>query len=102
MRIFSRQTDFFKEIRRYLTTMHGNQLIKLSFIDNYSWKKLSLNWVEEVARLQHEEYMPENCGGKKYFLMNLDTEGRMTRLPKFGFVKSCPKKGDDRSLSHPL
>ena len=56
-----RQTDFFKEIQRYLTTMHGNQLIELSFIDNYSWKKLSLNLMEEVARLQQEEYMRENC-----------------------------------------
>ena len=26
----------------------------------------------------------------------------MARLPKFGFVKSCPKKGGDRSLSRPL
>ena len=25
----------------------------------------------------------------------------MAQLPKFGFVKSCTKKGDDRSLSHP-
>ena len=24
------------------------------------------------------------------------------RLPKFGSVKSCPKKEDDRSLSHHL
>ena len=25
-----------KEVQRYLTTMHGNQQIELSFIDNYS------------------------------------------------------------------
>ena len=58
--------------------------------------------MKEVARLQQEDYMRENCRGKKYFLINSDTEGKMARLPKFVFVKSCPKKGGDRSLSHPL
>ena len=31
-----------------------------------------MNLIEEVARLQQEEYIRENCRGKKYFLMNLD------------------------------
>ena len=75
LRIFSRETDFFKEIQRYLTTKHANQLIELSFIDNYSWKKLSLNLIEEVEGLL-EEYMRENGRGNKYFLMNLDTKVR--------------------------
>ena len=77
-RIFLRQTDFFKEIQRYLTTMHGNQVpvIELSFIDNFSWKKLSLNLIREVAGLEQEEYMYENCRDNKYFLINLDTEVR--------------------------
>ena len=30
-RIFSLETVFFKEIRRYLTTMHRNQLVGVSF-----------------------------------------------------------------------
>ena len=40
LRISLRHTDFFKDIQRYLTTMHGNQVtvIELSFIDNFSWK----------------------------------------------------------------
>ena len=43
-RISLRHTDFFKEIQRYLTTMHGNQVpvIELSLIDNFS-DKLSIN-----------------------------------------------------------
>ena len=62
-RIFLHHADFFKEIQRYLTTMHGNQVpvIELSFIDNFSWKKLSLNLTREVAGLHQEEYMYENC-----------------------------------------
>ena len=73
-----RNTDFFKEIQRYLTTMHGNQVpvIELSFIDNFSWKKLSLNLTREIAGLEQEEYMYENCRDNKYFLINLDTEVR--------------------------
>ena len=59
--------------------MHGNQLIEISFIDNYSWEKLPLNLIEEVAGLQQEEYTSENCRGNKYFLMNLDTEVRKNR-----------------------
>ena len=47
--------------------------------------------------LQQEKYMYESCQDNKYFLMNLDTEARTTaRLPKFGFLKSCPKKGGDK------
>ena len=40
LRISLRHTDFFKDIQRYLTTMHRNQVtvIELSFIDNFSWK----------------------------------------------------------------
>ena len=58
--------------------MHGNQVpvIELSFIDNFSWKKLSLNLIREVAGLEQEEYMYENCRDNKYFLINLDTEVR--------------------------
>ena len=58
-RISLRHTDFFKEIQRYLTTMHGNQVpvIELSFIDNFSRKNL----IREVAGLEQEEYMYENC-----------------------------------------
>ena len=75
LRISLRNTDFFKEIQRYLTTMHGNQVpvIELSFIDNFSWKKLSLNLIREVAGLEQEEYMYENCRDNKYFLIYLDT-----------------------------
>ena len=77
-RISLRQTDFFKEMQRYLTTMHGNQVlvIELSFIDNFSWKKLLLNLIREVAGLLQEENMYENCWDNKYFLINLDTEVR--------------------------
>ena len=60
--------------------MHGNQLIEFSFIDNYSWKKLSLNFIEEVAGLQQDEYMRENCRGNKYLLMNLDIRSKEERL----------------------
>ena len=52
--------------------MHGNQLIEPSFIDNYFLKRIVPKLIEEVARLQQEEYMRENCRGKNYFLMNLD------------------------------
>ena len=53
--------------------------------------------IEEVVGLQQEEYMYESCQDNKYFLMNLDNEARTTtRLPKFGFLKSCPKKGGDK------
>ena len=78
LRISLRNTDFFKEIQRYLTTMHGNQVpvIELSFIDNFSWKKLSLNLTREVAGLEQEEYMFEKCRDNKYFLINLATEVR--------------------------
>ena len=78
LRISLRNTDFFKEIQRYLTTMHGNQVpvIELSFIDNFSWKKLSLNLTREIAGLEQEEYMYENCRDNKYFLINLGTEAR--------------------------
>ena len=74
--------------------MHGNQvpLIELSFIDNFSRKKLSLNLTKEVGGLQQEEYMFEKCRDNKYFLINLDQN----------LALSCPKKGGDRSLSHPL
>ena len=53
-RISLRHTDFFKEIQRYLTTMHGNQVpvIELLFVDNFSWKKLSLNLTRQVAGLE--------------------------------------------------
>ena len=56
-------TDFFKEIQHYLTTMHINQVpvIELSFIDNFSGKKLSQNLTREIAGLEQEEYMYENC-----------------------------------------
>ena len=37
--------------------------------------------------------MRENCRGKKYFLIDLDTEGRMARLPKFAFIGHAQKKG---------
>ena len=94
--IFSRQTDFFKEIQRYLTTMHGNQVIELSFIDNYSWKKLSLNLTGEVAELQQEEYMCQIVG-----IINI-YKGKTAQLPKFGSLKLCLKKWGDRSLSHHL
>ena len=58
--------------------MHGNQgpVIELSFIDNFSCKKLSLNLTREVAGLEQEEYMSEKCQDNKYFLINLDTEVR--------------------------
>ena len=54
--------------------MHGNQaaVIELSFIGNYSRKKLSLNLTGEVVGFQQEEYMCENCRDNKYFLINLD------------------------------
>ena len=54
--------------------MHGNQVpvIGLSFIDNYSLKRLSLNLTREVAGLQLEECVYENCRDNKYFLINLD------------------------------
>ena len=80
LRISLRNTDFFKEIQRYLTTMHGNQVIELSFIDNYSWKNLLLNLIGEVAGLQQEEQMPENFRGNKYSLMNLDIRSKEERL----------------------
>ena len=35
-----------------------------------------LNLIEEVAGLQQEEYMRENCRRNKYFPMNLDTKVR--------------------------
>ena len=97
-RISLRHTDFFKEIQHYLTTMHGNQVpvIELSFIDNYCSKELSLNLTREVAGLQQEEYMYENCRDNKCFLINLDIHpklGTTVWLPKFGSVKSCRKKG---------
>ena len=103
-RIFSCQTDFFKEIHRYLTTIHGNKLIELSFIDNYSWKKLSLNLIKEVAGLQQEECMRENCRGNKYFLMNLDTEVRKNGLvTKIWFCKvMSEKRGWQVTKSPPL
>ena len=41
-----------KEIQRYLTKKHRNQQIELSFIDNYSWKKLLLNLTRKAAELQ--------------------------------------------------
>ena len=50
--------------------------MELSFIDNYSWKKLLLNLTKEVVGLQQEEYMRENCRDNKYSLMNLDIEVR--------------------------
>ena len=58
--------------------MHGNQVpvTELSFIDNYSRKKLSLNLIREAAGLQQEGYMYENCWDNKYFLINLDTKVR--------------------------
>ena len=72
--------------------MHGNQLVELSFIDNYSWKKLSLDLIEEVARLQQEEYMLENWRGKKYFLMNLDIRRKNGSVTKIWFCKAMSKK----------
>ena len=58
--------------------MYGNQVpvIELSFIDNFSWKKLSLNLTREIAVLEQEEYMYENCRDNKYLQINLDTEVR--------------------------
>ena len=78
LRISLRNTDFFKEIQRYLMIMHGNQVpvIELSFMDNFSWKKLSLNLTKEIAELEQEEYMYENFRDNKYFLINLDTDVR--------------------------
>ena len=62
--------------------MHGNQVpvIELSFINNYSWKKLSLNLAREVEGLQQEEYMYENCRDDKYFVINLDIRSWEERL----------------------
>ena len=77
-------------------TMRGNQVIELSFIDDYSWKKLLLNLTREVAELQQEEYMYENCLDNKYLQRN------NTGLPKFGSLRLCPKKWGDRSLNHHL
>ena len=74
--------------------MHGNQVIELSFIDNYSGKKLSLNLTGEVAELQQEEYMCQIVG-----IINI-YNGKTARLPKFGSLKLCLKKWGDRSLSH--
>ena len=83
--------------------MHGNQLIKLAFIDNYSWKKLSLNWIEEVARLQQEEYMRENCRGKKYFLTNLDILRKNGSVTKIWLCKvMSEKRGWQVTKSPPL
>ena len=83
--------------------MHGNQLIELSFIDNYSWKKLSLNLIEEVARLQQEEYMRENCRGKKYFLKNLDIRRKNGSFTKIWFCKAMSeKRGWQVTKSPPL
>ena len=58
--------------------MYGNQVpvIELSFIDNFSWKKLLLSLTREIAGLEQEEYMYENCRDNKYFLINLDNEVR--------------------------
>ena len=37
---------------------------------------LSPNLTREIAGLEQEEYMYENCRDNKYFLINLDTEVR--------------------------
>ena len=65
--------------------MHGNQvpIIELSFINNLT---------REVEGLQQEEYMCGNCRENKYFLIRYPKLGTTARLPKFGSVKSCPKK----------
>ena len=94
--IFSRQTDFFKEIQRYLTTMHGNQVIELSFINNYSWKKLLANLTREVVELQEKEYMCENCRNK-YLQWN---NGSVTKIWLFKVMSK--KMGWQVTKSPPL
>ena len=104
-RISLRHTDFFKEIQRYLTTMHGNQVpvIELSFIDNYSWKELPLNLTREVVELQQEEYMHENCWDNKYFLINLDTEvWKNGSVAKIWLKVMSKKRGWQVTKSQPL
>ena len=65
-------------------------------------KKLSLNLIEEVAGSHQVEYMPENYRGNKYFLMNLYTKVRKNGSVTTIWLCKCPKKGGDKSLSHPL
>ena len=48
--------------------------------------------MEEVARLQQEEYMRENCWGKKYFLMNLETWRKNASVTKIWLCKVMSKK----------
>ena len=72
--------------------MHGNQLIEPSFIDNYFLKRIVPKLIEEVARLQQEEYMRENCRGKNYFLMNLDIWKKKGSVTKIWFCKAMSKK----------
>ena len=58
--------------------------------------------IEEVAGSHQEEYMPENYRGNKYFLMNVYTKVRKNGSVTTIWLCKCPKKGGDKSLSHPL
>ena len=51
-----------------------------------------MNLIEEVARLQQEEYIRENCRGKKYFLMNLDVRRKNGSVTKIWFCKAMSGK----------
>ena len=43
--------------------MHGNQIpvIELSFIDNFSWKKIVAKFDKGSSGIEQEEYMFEKC-----------------------------------------
>ena len=54
LRIFSKETDFFKETRRYLTTIHRNQPIGVSFTI-IILEKTVFEFDTVSSRLQQEE-----------------------------------------------